>query len=299
MINTIFYKYIQLEEREELKNKLYILCSSLKLKGTILLAEEGINGNLSGKEEKIQKFKITIKKDKRFRNLIFKDSKTEEHNFKKLSIKERKEIVSLKHKGEIRLEEKGDYIEAKELKKLLDEKEEVILIDARNDYEYKIGKFKNAITLAIENFRDIPKTIESIKHLKTKKIVTYCTGGVRCEKFSTLLKREGFKDVQQLHGGIIQYGIDCGSEYWEGKCFVFDTRRAIDIDPKQQSSFISYCVYCQGPSANYYNCENKECDVLFIACEECNKKEKNCCSKECKEKIPEKAPRLGFEPRYP
>ena len=174
-----------------------------------------------------------------------------------------------------------------------------------------MGKFTNAIHLDLGTFRGFPLKIKELQgnnkknynlinnnnkldkssnkinyeSLKNKKIITYCTGGVRCEKASALLKENGFENVYQLHGGILAYGKECGNAHWEGKCFVFDTRGAIDIDPNSKSEPITQCVLCHLPNAELHNCALTTCDRFFTACNECLEILKGCCSKRCRGEI--------------
>ena len=190
-----------------------------------------------------------------------------------------------------------------DLKRLLDNEKDIVLLDARNNYEYEIGRFKGAIHLDLDTFREFPMkikqlqktTIQSSKNgiknskilknnenIKNKKIITYCTGGVRCEKASALLKEAGFENVYQLHDGIINYGKECGDSHWEGKCFVFDTRGAVDIDPNKKSEPITQCVLCHLPSGNLHQCSYVKCDKFFTACDKCLEILNGCCGKNCR-----------------
>ena len=196
-------------------------------------------------------------------------------------VRTRDEIVTSRF--DVNIGNTAPYITPLELKELLDNNSDIILLDARNNYESKIGKFKNAITPNLRTFRDFSKTIEELKHLKNKKIVTYCTGGVRCEKASALLKENGFENVFQLQDGILNYIEQFPDSYFEGRCFVFDNRFSIPTGQKTQD--ISLCEHCHIPSSRYINCVNIKCDKLFIACEECDDNMKHCCSKSCKSYI--------------
>ena len=260
-----------------------VLCKRLGLNGRVLIAKEGINGNLTGGKEDIEEYKKELRKGKRFSDVEFKQGPTSNHNFRKMFVRIRKEIVTSGFG--IDAKKKGKYIEPKELKKWYDKKDDFVIVDARNDYEYKIGKFKNAINLKLDTFRDFPKAIKQLKRFKNRKIVTYCTGGVRCEKASAYLRLKGFKDVYQLHGGIIKYGEKIGNKHWEGKCFVFDTRGAVDIDPKKQNKPITQCSLCNIPCDKYHNCVNVRCDKRFIACDKCLETLNECCSKNCRNVI--------------
>lgn len=280
MKNILFYKYASVKEPLNLRIALFELCRSLNLKGTILVADEGINGCLTGNEKDIDFFKKKLRSNPLFSDIEFKEGLTSGHNFRRLSVRAREEIVTSKFMVDI--SGAAPYVEPMELKKMLDKNEEVVLLDARNDYEHNIGKFRNALTLPIETFRQLPEKITQLNGLKDKKIITYCTGGVRYEKASALLKENGFDKVYQLHGGIINYGKEVGNSHWEGKCFVFDTRGAVDIDPSRQSEPITQCGICRIPCADYYNCSNTECDRRFIACKDCLSAMESCCSKRCR-----------------
>jgi len=280
MKNILFYKYAGIDDVDSFRKNQAELCSSLSLLGTVLIAQEGINGCLSGSDGEIDRYKRSFLDDERFSDMQFKEGIVTQHTFRKLKVNIKKEIVAFRH--EVDLRNAAPYVEPRELKKLLGSKEELILVDARNRYETKIGKFENAVTLPIRTFRQLPGKLDSIKDLKGKKIVTYCTGGVRCEKASAFLKENGFNEVYQLHGGILNYGKECGNAHWQGKCFVFDTRAAIDIDSHNKSEPISQCIICRIPSADYHNCALTSCDKRFIACESCLKILEDCCSKDCR-----------------
>lgn len=284
MLNVTFYKYVQIENPDQLKETLQDLCKSLNIMGRILLGSEGINAAITGEEKSIELFESAIKEVQEFSDIDFKKTITKGHDFKKLTIRIKKEIVTSRFEG-VKIEKKANYIEPKELKRALDNKEDVILVDARNDYEYKIGRFRNAINPEIKIFREWPeavKKLNEIKEIENKKIVTYCTGGIRCEKASAYLQEQGFDNVFQLHGGIIKYGLECGDTHWEGKCFVFDNRGAVSIDPNKNADPVSQCNLCKIPSDTYHNCSVIECDKRFISCEKCFNTLQGCCSKMCR-----------------
>lgn len=286
MKNILFYKYVFIGSQESLEDfqaRHLALCKKLNLKGRVLIAEEGINGNLTGEIKSIEQYKKELVKDKKFSDMEFKEGPTSNHNFRKLFVRIRKEIVTSGF--DIDTTNKGKYVEPKELKKWYDNKEDFVIVDARNGYEYDIGRFKNAINLKLDTFREFPKAVKKLSKFKNKKLVTYCTGGVRCEKASAYLKQHGFKNVYQLHGGIIKYGEKIGDKYWDGKCFVFDTRGAVPLDPKKQNKPITQCVLCKLPEDKYYNCANSKCDKRFIACEKCFEVLNSCCSKKCRNDI--------------
>jgi UPF0176 protein len=273
MKNILFYKFIAIENLEKLQHKLQEV--------KILIAHEGINGCVSGADEEIMQFQDLVQKE--LGSIEFKEGIVSEHTFKKMFVRIRSEIITFKQ--DIRIEETASYIEPQELKEALDKGEEIILLDARNNYESAIGKFKDAIAPDIDIFSDLPAALRAMPELKEKRIVTYCTGGIRCEKSSAWMRQNGFKNVKQLHGGIIRYGEECGNTHWEGKCFVFDRRGAIDIDPTQKSAPITTCILCNSLAGTYHNCANCDCDKLFVCCDDCVQKNDSCCSTGCKEII--------------
>lgn len=287
MQNLLYYKYVKIKDPESFRDKHLAFCKKIGLLGKVLVAKEGINGCVSGTEEQCKQYIIELRKDPSFADIEFKITATDNHNFKKMFVRIRNEIVTTKVLS-IHLKDKAPYIEPREFKQLLESGEEIVVIDARNDYESDIGKFKNAITPDIKIFSEWPEAVKKLKYLKDKPIVTYCTGGIRCEKASAYLKEQGFKNVRQLHGGIIRYGEECGNSHWQGKCFVFDNRGAINIDPSAPSEPITQCNLCRLPCDDYYNCALFTCDKRFIACSTCIKALEGCCSKRCRNEVGKK-----------
>jgi UPF0176 protein len=169
--------------------------------------------------------------------------------------------------------------------------DDVIILDVRSNYEHKMGKFKNAVTLDIENFRDFPAMINKLAQYKNKKILTYCTGGIKCEKASALLLKEGFKDVYQLHGGIIKYGKEAQGKDFEGKCYVFDNRIAVDVNTVNPI-VVSNCGNCGKTTTKMINCANPECNKHFTQCNECGVALDGSCSDAC-QNHPRKRPYDG------
>lgn len=274
-----FYKYAKIEEPVKFQQEQLELCKSLSLKGRILLGEEGINGSVYGAKGSIEKYKKELKKNNLFAGIQFKEQETEKTAFRKIFVRIRKEIV---HSGmNVDLKNTGKFISPKKFKEILDDEEDAVLVDMRNDYESRIGKFKNAVALKIKNFREFPTAINQIGHLKNKKIIAYCTGGIRCEKASAYLKENGFGNVMQLEGGILSFGQEFPDTYWEGKCFVFDDRLAIDLN--KNNIALNQCTWCSAKCDDYSNCHNLNCDKLFICCEECVEKHNKSCSEECSE----------------
>src|SRR3989344_1260897 len=277
-----FYKYIELNNLNELTEKIKEKCSEIKLMGTILLAEEGINGNIAGTREQLNEFKEFLESIPEFKEMVYRENFSECIPFKKASVRKRNEIVTLGLK-EVNVKHRGRHISPQELKKMIQEKQEIVLLDARSNYETKIGKFKNAVTLNIENFREFPKKLNELNKFKEKKIVMYCTGGVKCEKASAYLKEKGFKNVFQLNGGIINYINQFPDSELEGRCFVFDKR--LSVPSGKKDSLISSCKICHKETAQYINCSNTKCDELFICCNECKEKFLETCSKKCRKEL--------------
>ena len=273
-----FYKYARIENAIELQKEQFELCKSLDLKGRILLGQEGINGSVCGTRIMVKAYKETLRKNPLFFNISFKEQETDKPAFRKLFVRIRKEIV---HSGlNIDLKNTGSFIMPEQLKEYIDNNEDIILLDIRNDYESKIGNFRNAVKLKIKNFRDLPNAIKDIENFKNKKIVTYCTGGIRCEKASAFLKENGFNDVSQLKDGILGFCKDFPDTYWEGKCFVFDDRIAIRPNNNNNEK-LANCEWCSKECDDYLNCHNRDCDKLFICCEDCRNRYNKSCSDEC------------------
>lgn len=230
IIIASFYKFVALGDFETLREPLLEKMRALNLRGTIILALEGINGGFAGKREEMDIFYQYIRNDSRFSDLKFKETYDDQNPFDKAKVKLRKEIVTMGVQGVDPLKTSGTYLSPEEWHDFIKDPD-VIIIDTRNDYEYELGTFKNAVNPSTENFREFPEYVE--KHLsdkKDKKIAMFCTGGIRCEKSTAFLKDQGFQNVYQLHDGILNYieTIPENQSLWEGKCFVFDDRVAVD-----------------------------------------------------------------------
>jgi UPF0176 protein len=286
----LFYKYVHIENPEEVKVWLRELCQKLNLKGRLIVANEGLNITLEGKTEDTEAFIKEMEKDSRFLNIHMKRSEGTGNAFPKLSVKVRSEIVSL-HLGTCDVdpnETTGIHLSPEELHKWIAESKEFYIVDMRNAYEHAVGKFAGSICPPMENFRDLPKLLKTIDHLKDKTVLTVCTGGVRCEKASGYLITQGFKDVYQLDGGIVSYMEKYPNEDFEGKLYVFDGRVAMGFytdDPKHK--IIGVCESCGAPSENIVDCREHGCNGQFIICANCenaqvHKKGHTYCVKNCK-----------------
>ena len=256
-------------------------CKDLELKGRILVSGEGINGTVSGTVAATDKYMETLKADPHFEGITFKVDEAEGHAFKKCM--PRNEIVALDLEDDVDPNElTGKYLSPKEFKQaLLDD--DTIVIDARNDYEFDLGHFRGAVRPNITRFRDLPDWIkENKEQFMDKKIVTYCTGGIRCEKFSGFLLKEGFEDVAQLEGGIATYGKDpeVQGELWDGKMYVFDERISVDVNHVEKT-VVGKEWFDGTPCERYINCSNPECNKQILVSEENEARYLGACSHEC------------------
>lgn len=274
-IILLYYKYTPIEKPEQFMREHRALCTSLHLKGRIIIAHEGINGTVSGTEEATKAYMAAMHALPQFSDMEFKLGDDNEPAFPKLSIKVRDEIVTLQAPIPVDMKNAAPYIEVDEMHEVLKNNKDVVIVDARNEYESRIGKFENAIALDIDNFRDFPKkSLETLEQYKDKEIITYCTGGIRCEKASAFLTQNGFK-VRQLHGGIIKY-IQKYQEGFDGHCYVFDKR----VSVKANDKIISVCEYCDTKTARYINCKNDRCHRQLVCCENCDQHNKGYCPEE-------------------
>jgi UPF0176 protein len=280
----LYYCYARIEDPEAFREQHHLYCIENNLKGRIIIAHEGINGTISGSREDCQRYMDDLKADPRFAHTDFKVDHNDANAFAKLHVRVKPEIVhsSLSHIDPN--QRTGTYVEPAEFKEILKNKtDDVVILDVRSNYEHSLGRFKNAITLDIENFRDFPEKVEELKGLKDKKIVTYCTGGIKCEKASAFLLEQGFENVYQLHGGIIKYGMEEATqgEDFEGKCYVFDNRVAVEVN-KVNPKVVSTCYVCGTHSDRMVNCANAECNRHVPICEKCGWEMEGACSEECK-----------------
>ncbi len=289
----LYYCYSHIQDAEQYTAKHLKFCKSLNLSGRIIIADEGINGTVSGKAEDCKAYMDYIYADGRFNATEFKIDEVDKPSFIKIHCRYKSEIVysGLKDPSYINpAEETGKHLEPKEFAEMKD-RDDVVILDVRSNYEHSMGKFKNAVTLDIENFRDFPAMINQLAQYKDKKILTYCTGGIKCEKASALLLKEGFKDVYQLHGGIIKYGKEADGKDFDGKCYVFDNRLAVDVN-KINPTVVSSCGNCGKTTTKMINCANPECNKHFTQCNECGEALDGSCSDAC-QNHPRKRPYDG------
>lgn len=277
----LFYKYIDFPEPAKFVDEHLQFCKANDILGRVWISHEGINATVSGTTGNIEKYKTEIKNYQQFSDTWFKEDEHNGHAFNKIHVRLKKEIVNASF-GEVDISKTARRLKPEELNKFYESGKDFIIIDARNNYESVIGKFKNAVVPEMETFRDWIKVVEELEHHKDKTIVTYCTGGIRCEKASAYLVQKGFKDVYQMDGGIWNYIKQYQDKYWEGSVFVFDERRIVTPNTMEEIKHIGECYYCGKPASYYINCHNQDCDKLLLTCDECKTANDYCCSDECR-----------------
>lgn len=281
----LYYQYVHIDNPEEFAEEHLQFCKGLGLKGRVLVAKEGINGTVSGTLEQTEKYMETMNNDPKFADMVFKVDKHDKHAFKKMHVRARKELVTLRLKDDVNPKETtGEYLSPEEFYEAMQD-ENTVILDARNDYEFDVGHFRGAIRPDIKTFRELPKWVKENKHLiEGKRILTYCTGGIRCEKFSGWLIKEGFEDVAQLHGGIVTYGKDPNVKgaRWDGQCYVFDERLTVPINRKEKHVVVGVDYFDGQPCERYVNCARPECNRQILCSEENEHKYLRGCSHECR-----------------
>jgi UPF0176 protein len=245
-LNIAGYKFEQLDSLDTLIPEFQDKCDELELKGSVYLSPRGINFSISGTEANIEQYIEFMENDSRFLNIPLKRTYSETQPFRRMKVRLKKEIISLGRDDIDPRELSGEYVTPQELLSIYENNEDVVVLDTRNEYETRVGLFENAVDLQLDTFRDFPEAIEQLpEEYKEKQIVMYCTGGIRCEKASAVMLKAGFTDVKQLEGGVLDYFKETGGKYWNGDCFVFDERVALDTD-LNETEYI-YCYICREP----------------------------------------------------
>lgn len=272
----LFYKFTPLADPEAIRLWQRSLAEACNLKGRILLSKHGINGTLGGDIEDLKQYVKQTKQFAGFKNTAFKWSDGTGDDFPRLSIKVRDEIVSFGTPDELQVDEQGvvgggTHLKPQQVHELVEKYgDDVVFFDGRNAYEAAVGKFKNAVVPDTRTTKDFVRELESGKYddIKNKPVVTYCTGGIRCEILSSLMKNRGFEDVYQIDGGIVKYGEAYGDDgLWEGSLYVFDDRMGVTFSDKAKD--IGSCIHCEATTSNYENCANVACNDLVLICEAC------------------------------
>jgi len=282
-ITISFYKYVRIENPQQFRDILYIEWSEMNCFGRVYIAHEGINAQMSVPEYKIDEFILKLKRQELLNDIIIRYAIEDDgKSFFKLTVKLRPKIVADGlTEDDYDFTNVGRHLSAIEFHRLLDHPD-ALIVDMRNHYESEVGHFKNAICPDADTFREeLEITKDILKDSKDKKILLYCTGGIRCEKASAYLRHQGFGDVNQLHGGILEYARQIKKEGLEskflGKNFVFDNR----LGERVTSEILSHCHQCGKACDTHVNCANNDCHLLFIQCEDCQVKYNACCSEEC------------------
>ena len=272
----LYYGFTPISDPDAVRLWQRTLCESLNLKGRIIISEHGINGTLGGDMEDLKRYVKVTKEFKGFRRIDFKWSEGTGHDFSKLRVRVRDEVVTFGAPGELKVNESGVvgggiHLSPQQVHALVEQRgEDVVFFDGRNAFEAEIGRFKGAIVPDVATTRDFVAEIESGKYddLKSKPVVTYCTGGIRCEVLSAAMKDRGFEEVYQIQGGIVRYGETFGDDgLWEGSLYVFDKR--MNIEFTDQAKTIGRCSICAHPTSKFENCANLACRELTLVCASC------------------------------
>lgn len=280
----LYYKFVHIDDPVQFVEEHRSLCEKLGLLGRVIVAEEGINGTVSGLTPATEAYVEHMSADPRFQDMVFKRDSSEGHTFPRLSVRAKEEIVNFSvPDGPNPGDETGARLSPEAFHALL-EQEDVVVIDGRNDYEYEIGHFRNAIRPDVRTFREFPDWIEEHKDEWTgKKVLTYCTGGIRCEKLSGYLLRKGVDDVYQLEGGIVTYSKNPNvrGHLFDGKCYVFDGRIAVRVNYTDEDCVISACEHCGEACDRYINCGYLDCHRQHLCCEKCEQTYHGFCNAMC------------------
>lgn len=246
VINLSCYKFAPLDDLEGRKAQLLALCLEQKVKGTILLAPEGINFFIAGTIVQLDNVLKAIREIPGLADIQPKESPSGEQPFKRMLVKIKKEIIAFGIEGVNPARKPAPKITAQELKKMLDEGRPITLLDTRNDYEVRMGTFKGAVPAGVMTFREFPNAVKKLpENLKDQPVVMFCTGGIRCEKAGPFMEMEGYTNIMQLDGGILKYFEEVGGAHYEGECFVFDERVGVGPDLQETPSIL--CFNCQMP----------------------------------------------------
>lgn len=265
----LFYKFFEISDPEAFRDAHRKIAEQFNLKGRMLIAKEGVNATFEGLDEDIQGYMERLKQEPNCADIVFKQSAGFGEAFTKLVVRARKEIVTL-GAGEFNVaEETAKEISVDELRELYEKDEDFVVLDLRNDYEIDAGYFEKTVNPKLRYFRDLPQKLQELEHLKKKKVVTVCTGGIRCEKATCLLKREGFEDLYQLKDGIHTYMQKYPGQEFKGSLFVFDNRMTTPVVDNAPRQVIGKCIYCEAASEDYYSDDSVRPSKKLICCKNC------------------------------
>lgn len=277
-----YYKFTPIKDPHEEVARHKAFFSTRDISSRIYISEQGINGQMSGTVQAAREYMDWMHARPEFETVEFKLHKHHEHVYPRVTVKYRAQLVALDAPANV--SQAGEHLSPQRWKQMLEKENERLVLDIRNDYEWKIGHFEGAECPPCETFRDFNKYAENLKDTVDKKntsVMMYCTGGIRCELFSAVLKEHGFEKVYQLSGGVIKYGQEEGNTHWLGKLFVFDDRLAVPLSEQEGGCVISYCHHCKKPNDTYHNCANMDCNELFLCCSECLERFQGCCQEVC------------------
>ena len=273
----LYYKFTPLSDPEAVKLWQKTLCDSLNLRGRILVSRHGLNGTVGGNLDDLKAYVRATKQYPGFKDIVFKWSDGSRDDFPRMSVKHRHELVGFKNSDdEFDVDDNGvigggQHLKPEQLHEMIEKYgDDVVFFDGRNAHEAKIGRFKNAVVPDTRTSRDFIAELESDKYddIKDKKVVSYCTGGIRCEVISAMMKKRGFKEVYQIDGGIVKYGEKYGDDgLWEGSLRVFDNRKTMDFS--DHAKVIGECTHCGENTSNFENCALAECNDLVLICDAC------------------------------
>lgn len=287
----LYYKFTPITDPEAVKLWQKTLAEKLNLRGRILVSRHGLNGTVGGEIDDLKAYAKETKQYPGFKDIVFKWSDGSRDDFPRLSVKNRRELVGFKNSNdEFEVDENGvigggKHLKPRQVHAMIEKYgEDVVFFDGRNAHEAAIGKFKNAVVPNTNTSRDFINELESDKYddIKDKKVITYCTGGIRCEVISAMMKKRGFKDVYQIDGGIVKYGESYGDDgLWEGSLRVFDKRMTVEFSDHAKT--IGKCIHCAGSTSNFENCHEVSCNDLVLICADCKQhKDKLFHSEACR-----------------
>jgi predicted sulfurtransferase len=293
----LFYKYVDIVYPEQIRKWQHRVCSALGLKGRVIIAHEGINGTVGGNPDALELYKKEMFTHSLFTDIDFKESEGGKDFFPRMRIVVKQEITHLGlDPQKIRAADGGQHLTPEETHRLLSNPpENLVILDARNEYESRIGAFTNAIKPPIQYFREFPGFVdEHLDDFKDKEVLMYCTGGIRCERASSYLKsKNAAKKVYQIQGGIHRYAEQFPDGFFRGKNYVFDGRIAVKVN----DDILSTCEHCHLPYDEFTNCINASCNKQFIVCPSCTVKTSETCSATCQTLVTEKKVTIRIKPR--
>ena len=272
----LYYRFTPLEDPEAIRLWQHVLCESLGLTGRILISRHGINATLGGPMAAMKKYVKATKTYPGFHDLDVKWSEGTGNDFPRLRVRVREEIVSFGAPGELTVDERGvvgggEHLTPRQVHELVERRgDDVVFFDGRNAFEAAIGRFDNAVVPDAQTTRDFVRILDSgaYDHLKSRPVVTYCTGGVRCEVLSAVMLARGFHEVYQIEGGVVRYGEEFANRgFWHGALFVFDERLTVEFG--EEPAVLGRCERCLGPTSRYYNCAHLDCRALILLCDDC------------------------------